>query len=210
MVIQPSVYGTDNRCQLEQGATLGIPFRAVVVTTPGTPDSELARLHGLGARGMRFILADAGGLSPAELERYTDRMKEIGWHIQLMLRPPHLLKLEQRLAKLRCPIVIDHMAMVRPAEGLDQPAFQALLRLVRQGHCWVKLTGAYRLSERPPRYPDLVPFAQALVAAAPDRIVWGSDWPHAMFKGAMPNTTDLLDLLLNWVPDRGFSQWTQT
>ncbi len=206
VVIQPSVYGTDNRCQLEKAAELGLPFRAVVVTGRDTPDAELARLHGLGARGMRFILAHIGGLPPDDLEFYADRMRELGWHIQLMVRPQHLLALEARLAKLSCPIVIDHMAMVKPEEGPQQPAFQALIGLLRGGNCWVKLTGAYRLSQQPPLYPDMAPLARALVEAAPDRLVWGTDWPNVHFKGKPPNAADLLDLLAGWVPDAAVRQ----
>jgi len=201
VVVQPSVLGTDNRCTLVQGAAIGIPMRAIVVVPRETTDAELDRLDGLGARGVRFILAHAGGLDPADLEFHADRMKELGWHIQLMVKPHHLVELEERLARLPCPIVIDHMTMVKPAEGLQQPAFQALLRLLRAGHAWVKFTGAYRLSEAQPYYSDLAPFARTLVTARPDRIVWGSDWPHAAFKGKMPNTTDLLDLLGEWAPD---------
>jgi predicted TIM-barrel fold metal-dependent hydrolase len=93
--------------------------------------------------------------------------------------------------------------MVKPAEGLQQPAFQALLRLIKLGHCWVKISGAYRLSEQGPAYGDLAPFARALAEAAPRRLVWGSDWPHPAFKGKMPNDADLLDLLLDWIPDAG-------
>lgn len=201
VIIQPSVHGLDNRCQLEEGAKIGLPLRAVVVTPRDVPDAELERLEGLGARGMRFILAHVGGLDPADLEFYADRMKEIGWHIQFILRPQHLIELEPRLAKLSCPIVIDHMSLLKPADGLQQPAFQALLRLLKAGHTWAKLTGAYRLSDAQPYYPDLTQFARAMVATRPDRIVWGSDWPHAAFKGPMPNTTDLVDLLGEWVPD---------
>lgn len=201
VIIQPSVHGHDNRCQLERGAAIGLPMRAVVVTARDVADAELAALDEQGARGMRFILAHAGGLDPTDLEFYAGRMNELGWHIQLMVRPQHLVELEQRLARLTCPIVIDHMAMVRPADGLQQPAFQALLRLLAAGHAWVKLTGAYRLSDAQPHYPDVAPFARALVAARPDRIVWGTDWPHAAFRGRMPNTTDLADLLGEWIPD---------
>ncbi|MGD9845853.1 MAG: amidohydrolase [Variibacter sp.] len=206
VVIQPSVYGLDNRCQLEQGAALGIPFRAVVVTERNVPDAELARMHDLGARGMRFILAHAGGLTPDDLEYYADRLKEIGWHIQLMVRPHHLVELESRLAKLSCTIVIDHMAMVKPEEGVAQPAFQGLLRLLRNGGCWVKMTGAYRLSQQPPYYPDMKPFAAELVKTKADRLIWGTDWPNVHFNGPAPNAGDLLDLLGEWVPDAAARQ----
>ncbi len=202
VLIQPSVYGSDNRCQLETAPQLGLPARVIVVVPPDTPDQELARLHADGVRGVRFILAHAGGLPLDALERLSARVKDMGWHLQLLLRPHHLVELEPRLARLPSDFVIDHLGLVRPAEGgLEQPAFRALLHLVRGGRCWVKLTGAYRLSAEAPPYLDLVPFARALVEARPDRLLWGSDWPHAVFKGRMPNTTDLFDLLIDWVPD---------
>jgi predicted TIM-barrel fold metal-dependent hydrolase len=124
----------------------------------------------------------------------------MGWHIQFLAKGPQLLELAPRIEKLACPVVIDHIGMIRPADGVAQPAFQAVLRLMRKGH-WVKLSGAYRLSQEQPPYRDLIPYAYELVAARPDRIVWASDWPHAFVKGAMPNTTDLLDMLEEWVPD---------
>lgn len=200
VVIQPSIYGKDNRAQLKGAAEVGIPVRAVVVAPYDTPDRELAKLHDQGARGLRFILAHPGGLPVSDLERSAERIKDMGWHIQFLAKGPQLLELAARIEKLACPAVIDHIGMIRPADGLDQPAFQAVLRLLKGGH-WVKLSGAYRLSQGKPPYHDLIPFVQALVAAQPDRIVWASDWPHAFVKGEMPNTTDLLDLLVDWVPD---------
>lgn len=200
VVIQPSVYGEDNRAQLKGAAEVGIPVRAVVVASYDVSDRELAKLHDQGARGLRFILAHPGGLPVSDLERFAQRIKDMNWHIQFLAKGPQLLELAPRIEKLACPAVIDHISMIRPADGLDQPAFQAVLRLVKQGH-WVKLSGAYRLSQEKPPYRDLTPYAQALVEAQPDRIVWASDWPHAFVKGDMPNTTDLLDLLVDWVPD---------
>lgn len=200
VVIQPSIYGNDNRAQLEGAAEIGLPVRAVVVAPYATPDREMAKLNAQGARALRFILAHPGGLPLADLERSAERCSEMGWHIQFLAKGSQLVELEPRIAKLACPAVIDHIGMIRPADGVQQPAFQTLLRLIRQGH-WVKLSGAYRLSQQPPPYHDLVPFAQELVAARPDRIVWASDWPHVFLKGQMPNTTDLMDLLADWVPD---------
>ena len=174
----------------------------VVVAHDDTPERELQRLHDAGARGVRFILAHPGGVPLAGLERTADRIRGMGWHCQFLLRPSHLVELEPRLARLSTDYVIDHMGLIRPAEGgMAQPAVQALLRLVRGGRCWVKLTGAYRLSSEPPPYRDLIPLAAALVEARPDRLLWGSDWPHVMVKGSMPNTTDMLDLLLEWILD---------
>lgn len=200
VVIQPSVYGEDNRAQLEGARDIGIPTRAVIVARHDTSDRDLAAFHEQGARGLRYVLAHPGGLPLADLERWGARAKELGWHIQLLAKGPQLLEIAPRLEKLACPVVIDHIGMFKPGDGLDQPVFQAVLRLVRQGH-WVKLSGAYRLSEQAPPYPELKPYVTQLVTARPDRIVWASDWPHVFIKGPMPNTTDLLDLLADWVPD---------
>jgi predicted TIM-barrel fold metal-dependent hydrolase len=126
----------------------------------------------------------------------------MGWHIQLLLRPSNIMDLETRLAKLNTDFVIDHIGLIRPSEGgVSQPAFQSLLRLLRTGRCWVKLSGGYRISSFKPPYVDVIPLVEALVRERSDRILWGSDWPHVMLKTQMPNTTDLFDLLLDWVPD---------
>jgi len=201
VLIQPSVYGTDNSCMVESAPQLGIPARLIVVVPFETSDKELARLHEAGARGVRFILAHVGGLPLADLESFADRIKDMGWHIQFLLRPNHLLELEPRLAKLPVNFTIDHIGFVRPSEGLEQPAFQAMLRLMRTGRCWVKFTAGYRFSAEEPPYRDIAPFARKLVETRPDRLLWGSDWPHVMFKGKMFNTTELFDLLLDWAPD---------
>jgi len=200
VVIQPSVYGEDNRAQLEGAAQIGIPVRAVIVAPYSATDRELDKLHEQGARGLRYVLAHPGGLPLSDLERFANRVKDRDWHIQFLAKGPQLLELAPRIEKLPCPVVIDHMGMIRPADGIAQPAFQAVQRLLRLGH-WVKLSGAYRLSQQQPPYRDLIPYVQELVAARSDRIVWASDWPHAFLKGQMPNTTDLLDMLSDWIPD---------
>jgi predicted TIM-barrel fold metal-dependent hydrolase len=136
----------------------------------------------------------------SDLERWAQRCNAIGWHIQFLAKGAQLLELEPRIARLACPAVIDHFGMISPADGVAQPAFQAVLRLLRAGH-WVKLSGAYRVSQQASPYRDLVPYMQALVEAGPERLVWASDWPHVFVKGEMPHTTDLLDVLADWVPD---------
>jgi predicted TIM-barrel fold metal-dependent hydrolase len=200
VVIQPSVYGDDKRAQLQGAKEIGIPTRAVIVVRHEISDQELAALHRQGARGLRYVLAHPGGLPLSDLERWAARLNELGWHIQLLAKGPQLLELASRIEKLACPVAIDHIGMFRPGDGPDQPVFKAVLRLLGQGN-WVKLSGAYRLSQQLPPYPELRPYVAQLVAARPDRIVWASDWPHVFIKGPMPNTTDLLDLLADWVPD---------
>jgi predicted TIM-barrel fold metal-dependent hydrolase len=202
VLVQPSIYGEDNTCMLNAAAQIGVPSRNIAVIPSGTSEKELQSFHYAGTRGVRFILAHKGGLSLSELELISGRVKDLGWHLQFLLNPAALVELESRLAKLPIDFVIDHIGLIRASEGgIEQPAFQALLRLFRTGRCWVKFTGGYRISSEPPPYRDVIPLAQALVRERTDRILWGSDWPHVTVRGKMPNTTDLLDLLSEWVPD---------
>jgi predicted TIM-barrel fold metal-dependent hydrolase len=200
VVIQPSVYGTDNRCQLAFAAALGLPFRAIIVPDGDTTEADLDTFHAQGARGIRYILAHPGGLDLAGLERSADAVHERGWHLEFLLKPHQLLELAPRLARLRCRISFDHLAFMK-AEAIAQPAFQALLQLLQAGNSWVKLSGAYRVSGTADRYDAVLPLARAIVATRPDRVVWGSDWPHVGQFTAMPRTTPLLDLLQDWVTD---------
>ncbi len=202
VIVQPSIYGTDNRRQIDAARDLGIPARIVVVTPTHISDAELESLHKAGARAVRIILGQPGGVPAAELETFSDRLHEFGWHIEMMLTSEQVVELEPRIAKLRCRTVIDHLGGIQAEAGLNQAAFGALLRLV-DGGCWVKLSAAYRLSTQPAPYRDLIPFATALVRERPDRLLWGTDWPQAYFSGAMPSNIDLFDLLLDWVPDEG-------
>jgi predicted TIM-barrel fold metal-dependent hydrolase len=200
VLVQPSVYGLDNHCMVESANQLGVPARMVVVVPLSTSDRELRALHDAGARAVRFILAHAGGLAVSDLHSFSERVKPLGWHIQCLLRPADLIDLESSLAKLATDFVIDHIGLIRASEGgVGQPAFQSLLRLFRTGRCWIKLTGGYRISSQAPPYRDVIPLVSALLKERTDRLLWGSDWPHVMVRGEMPNTTDLLDLLLEWV-----------
>ncbi|MCJ2020617.1 amidohydrolase family protein [Methylobacterium sp. E-065] len=201
VVVQASVFGLDNRDQLEEGAAIGLPMRAVVVVGPDASEAEMRALHERGARGIRFIMAHPGGLEPSGIERAAARASEMGWHLQFLLKPAHLVKLEPRLRQLSCPVVIDHMGFLAPEQGLEQPGFQALRRLIEAGTGWVKLSGAYRLSQGGPHYPELRPYVEALLALRPDRLLWGSDWPHVGLRSGMPNTSDLLELFGSWVSD---------
>jgi predicted TIM-barrel fold metal-dependent hydrolase len=201
VAIQPSVYGLDNRCQLAFAAAVGLPFRAVVVLPPDVSDQEMTRLHDQGVRGLRYILAHPGGLDTANLERSADRARAFGWHLEFLLKPEQLIELAPRLMKLSCPVSCDHIAFIKPALGTSQPAFEALQRLVENGNGWVKFSGAYRISGKAEQYDAVLPFARKLAERFPDRIVWGSDWPHVGQMEVMPATTPLLNLLADWVPD---------
>ena len=130
----------------------------------------------------------------------ADRARAFGWHIEFLLKPQQLVDLAPRMMALSCPISVDHLGLLDPAAALDQPAFVALQALLRQGHGWVKFSGAYRVARRTEQYEAVLPFARRLAQDHPDRIVWGSDWPHVGQMEAMPNTTRLLDLLTAWAP----------
>jgi predicted TIM-barrel fold metal-dependent hydrolase len=201
VVVQASVYGFDNTRLLDALPEIGLAARAVVVVPAAVTDAELDRMHEAGVRGVRIIATHGGGPLLDDLETLAARIAARGWHVQFMLSPEQLLALEPRLAALPCPFVIDHFAGIPAASGITQPAFQALLRLMRTAHGWAKLSAAYHGSSEPPPYADLAPFAAALIATAPDRLVWGSDWPHVYFDGEMPNTTMLFDRLADWMPD---------
>jgi predicted TIM-barrel fold metal-dependent hydrolase len=202
VLVQPSVYGLDHRCILKSASQLGVPAKMVVVVPLNTSDEELQELHDAGARAVRFILAHPGGLPLTALHRFSERVKRLGWHVQFLLRPADLIDLESSLSTLASDFVIDHIGLIRASEGgVGQAAFQALLRLFRIGRCWIKLTGGYRISSEQPPYREVIPLVSALLEERPDRLLWGSDWPHVMVRGGMPNTTDLLDLLTEWVPD---------
>ena len=203
VLVQPSVYGTDNRAHLDALAEAGPAFRMVAVLEPDVPAAELKRLHAAGVRGVRFNLVSKGGGTAEGLARMAARIAALGWHVQVFATADTLARLEPELARLPVPVVIDHMGHVTTELGLAHAGFQALLRLLRGGNAWVKLSGAYRTS-REPRAPfaDVVPYARALIEAAPERCVWGSDWPHpSVYDRPVPNDGDLADLLADWAPD---------
>lgn len=206
VLIQVSVHGTDNRLMLETLIAQPDRLRGVAVMPADLPDSDYAWAHQAGVRGLRLngFIRDGGGLYAGgigfqELERFDALARELGWHLQLLLDGRELPELAPRIGRLRAPWVIDHMGHVPYSAGVDHPGFRALLRLVADGG-WVKISDAFRMSERPD-YADSTPFAQALVAAAPDRCLWGSDWPHVAHWRPMPTVGGLLDLLADWVPD---------
>lgn len=202
VLVQPSVYGDDNNCMVQSSKQLGIPTRLVVVVPSNISDVELQRLHDAGARAVRFILAHKGGLPIETMSLFSARLKHMGWHLQFLLRASDLIALEASLSRLSTDFVIDHVGLIRPSDGgTQQRAFQTLLRLYQGGRCWVKLSGAYRISVQQPPYSEVVPFVKALLKHRTDRILWGSDWPHVMMKDNMPNTTDLLDAFAEWVSD---------
>jgi D-galactarolactone isomerase len=201
VVVTPSTYGTDNRCTLDAIATIGDGARGVAVVDDSVADEELHRLHGLGIRGIRFNLVQAGATTVAMLEPLSRRVNELGWHVQIHMLGDKIVEIEDLLLRLPSPIVFDHLGRVPLPAGTSHPAFRVISRLIDQGRGWVKLSGAYINSKvGPPGYADTVELAQAYVKAAPERLVWGSDWPHPTEK-EKPDDAVLFDLLGVWVPD---------
>ena len=200
VIVQPSVYGTDNACTLDAMARLGPRCRGVAVIDETVSAEQLERMHAAGVRGVRFNLLYKGGVGLEALAAVADRIAELGWHVQLLIDGRDLPGLAGRLRALPTDVVIDHMGHI-PAAELEHPGNRTLLDLVRGRRCWVKLSGTYRISTRAPRYADAAPLARALIAAAPDRMVWGTDWPHPALEGAMPNDGALMDLIADWTDD---------
>jgi predicted TIM-barrel fold metal-dependent hydrolase len=217
VIVQPSVYGTDNACTLDAVQRLGSRARAVAVIDEHTPPTALDALHAAGVRGIRLNLATSGQTDPVaardRLQRAVEQLKGRGWHIQMYTGMAMIEAIRDQLAAAPIPIVFDHFGGAQAALGTGQPGFDALLGLVRSGKVYVKISGAYRSSNAKPDYADVAPLAKALIAANPQRILWGSDWPHpdsAIVAGR--KATDIAPLLpiddgrvLNqlpvWAPD---------
>lgn len=202
VIVQPSTYGIDNRCTLDAMAAFGPNARAIAVVNDTVTDAELKRLDGLGVRGLRFNLAQAGATTPEMLEPLSRRIEPMGWHVQINAPPARIMELMAIFERLPSAIVFDHMARVPQPEGVQAPVFAKVLSLIDKGRTWVKLSGAYGDSKvGPPTYADVGPVARAYVKHAPERMVWGSDWPHPTEKDKWPDDAILFDLLVDWAPD---------
>jgi len=211
VVVQPSVHGLDNSATLDAIKNSGRRFRGVARIDDRTPKSELQRLHDGGVRGVRFNLLDRprGNVSLDVLDRCVEHIADFGWSVDLHIDTKKLLEEEKRIRSMPIPVVIDHIARIKPPEGLDQPAFQLLLDLMKEKHVWVKVSGADKICNTNVHsyfglpFFEVIPFAQAVIAAAPDRVIWGTDWPHSnnFAPGHTPNDGDLVDLLAAFAPD---------
>jgi D-galactarolactone isomerase len=203
VVVQPSTYGTDNRCLLDALSQFGADARGIAAVTDTVSDSELQSLHDAGVRGLRFNLAFLVGLTVAMIEPLSRRIDPLGWHIQVNASAAQILEHRQLLANLSSPLVIDHMGQIPQPEGVAHPAFGVVEDLVARGRTWVKLSGPYLVSKTgAPDYADAGVLARSLAQLAPDRMVWGSDWPHpTQDADSKPDAARLLDDLTLWIPD---------
>jgi predicted TIM-barrel fold metal-dependent hydrolase len=176
-------------------------FRGVAVVSPTVSDRELEALHAVGFRGIRINAASKNaGLPLDAAPRLAQRIKHLGWHLQFYVNVPALKEIDETLTRLPVNVVIDHFGVIRCADGIQSPGFQKLLRLLRHDHIWTKLSGAYHLSRQSALAPDVAPFAQKMAELAPERLLWGTDWPHPTAQW-IPYDGDLADMLLDWLPD---------
>ncbi len=201
VLVQTGLYGNDNSFIVDSIKANPDRLRGIALINESITDAELSRLAAAGIRGFRVNRTAATGLEIEVSRKLAHRVKDLGWHVQFLLDVEDHPDLDTLLGSFPTEVVIDHMGRPDPKKGIAAPGFQALIRLLRSGRGWAKLSAPYRTSLQPPPYGDLTPFAQALVVAAPDRLVWGSDWPHVLLKSTMPNDGDLVDLIAEWVQD---------
>ena len=204
VMVQSSAYGTDNRVLLDGITEAGENFRGVALVAPDISRPELRRLDEGGVRGVRVSSLPNASTGPAHMEALARKIADLGWvflvHLQHIRELPRVAPIVPRLP---VPCVIDNFGRIRGNDGIDDPEFQSLLRLFeREENCWVKLCSFYRLSDAgSPDYADMEPFARALIDICPDRLIWGTNWPHPNCPVAMPNDGDLFDILFGWIDD---------
>lgn len=203
VVVTPSTYGIDNRATLDGVAQLGASARAVVVVDLDVTEDELKDMAARGAVGIRvnFVTPQSWGVTTAErLEAMARKVQPFGWHVQVYMTGDQIADHAEVLARLPTPLVIDHLARLLPGQGLNHRAVPVVRKLLDGGRTWMKLSGAYlNTTSGPPAYADATEVAKLFAKAAPERMVWGSDWPHRGEKH-MPDDAGLLDLLAKWAP----------
>jgi predicted TIM-barrel fold metal-dependent hydrolase len=205
VLVQPSIYAADNRALLDALAQEPARLRGVAVVPWDISSKELERLHAAGVRGVRQNIVDlkeGKGVLPLDsLRKLGEKIKPFGWHVEFLMHVDEFPDLDRQLADFPVDVVFGHLGYVPATKSADEPGFKALLRLMKDGKAWVKMTAPYRLTSSGMPYPDTDRFAQALAAEAPARLIWGTDWPHVFIKTAIPDDAKLLALLEHWVPD---------
>jgi predicted TIM-barrel fold metal-dependent hydrolase len=204
VMVQPSTYGTDNRCLRDVLAQMGENCRAVCVVNGSVSDAELKSLHAAGTRGVRIQFGLGNPVSVEEVMPLAKRIAALGWHIQCNMPPEQLVQMESLLLSLPVPVIIDHLGR---ATAAGQPQYNTVRKLLDSGHGWVKVSGAYLYGGgTAPDYAGASQAAMGYIKAAPERCVWGSDWPHPdatkkLNPVTMPDDVTLLNLLAHWAPD---------
>lgn len=196
VIVQASCHGTDNRAMVDALRSDPARYRGVAMIDDATSDADLRDMDEAGVRGIRFnfIKALGGGPDMALVRRAADRVRPLGWHLVLHLQGDGVREMEAFIRGADMPMVIDHMGRVDPALGIEGPAFRTLLALMEDPRIWVKLSGAERMARSP--FTEALPFARTLQRAAPDRVLWGTDFPH-------PNLATPVDEMemLNLIPE---------
>jgi predicted TIM-barrel fold metal-dependent hydrolase len=201
VMVQTGLYGNDNRFILDSIKAHPKTLRGIALIGEGITDRELEDLARGGVRGFRVNRTAKTGLAFDVARKLAERVKGLGMHVQFLLDVEDHPDIDSFLGSFATEVVIDHMGRPDPRKGIGAPGFQALIRLLKSGRGWAKMSAPYRTSLQEPPYNDITPFARALVEAAPDRLVWGSDWPHVLLETTMPNDGDLVDQIAVWVPD---------
>jgi predicted TIM-barrel fold metal-dependent hydrolase len=201
IVVTPAAYFTDNEVTLDAIAQLGVQARGVTVVHPAVTDAELKRMDDAGVRGIRFTQFDPRTATTTMdmIEPLARRVQALDWHVQIHLRADQIVAAEDLLLRMSGTVVFDHLGRLTPPAGLNHPAFGIIRRMLDGGRTWMKLSGAYFFGG-PPAYAEACKVARAYIAAAPERMVWGSDWPHPT-ETEKPDDAVLFDLLGAWAPD---------
>jgi predicted TIM-barrel fold metal-dependent hydrolase len=207
VIVHASCHGADMRVTLDAIARSHGRYAGTAIIDDTCTERDFWKMHDGGIRGLRFNFVKHLGGRPdmGFFDRTVRRLKEMGWHLILHLDSTDLVEFRGKFERLPVPFVIDHMGRVNAADGLDQAPFKVLLGFMKDPKCWVKVCGAERVSSKGPPFTDAVPFARALIEAAPDRILWGTDWPHPNVKH-MPNDGDLVDLFPLMAPEKDLQQ----
>jgi len=208
VLVQGSAHGRDNAAMLDALEREPERLRGVAVADRDTAAVDFGTWDALGVRGLRFNhffrdgqLHYRGGVPLEDAKILSPILKDLGWHLQLWIDVKDLPDTIPILKEIGLPVVIDHMGRTDAQAGVAAPGFQSLLRLLGEGGCWVKLSGAHRVSKQAPGYPDARALHVALVKENPEQLVWGSDWPHPRMEDEMPNAGHLLDLFNEWTED---------
>ena len=208
VLVQPSVYGTDNSAMLSALKAHPEKFRGVAVTpndSNALSDKDLEQLHQFGVRGIRCNVVDVAdkimGLPVQQLRKLAERIQPLNWHLELLMHVNEYPDLATTFDRFPVQLVFGHFGYSHAKHGFSEPGFQGLLTLLKEQKAWVKMTGPYRICDGDLPYEDMRPFQDAVIKANPQRLIWGSDWPHVMVKKHMPHDADLCDLFGQWVSD---------
>jgi predicted TIM-barrel fold metal-dependent hydrolase len=205
VVVQPSVCGTDNRVLLAALAAHPDTLRGVVVIPPDTAPAEIARLHRLGVRAVRINLPARVGLALDAVPDLARLVRPFGWHLQFLVGPDRITTVADIAVRHAIPVVIDHLALIHPDDAGSEAAVTELQRLLDTGTAHVKVSAPYRLA-RAPGYPGLARLVERLVRSHPERLLWGTDWPHTDLYESVPDDADLVDTALDWFSDAGLRE----